>query len=115
MTDPVEIPDTWHDNESARAMWKSGCPSDEEQLATLLAVAKQQVIEYGPLTLGEDDPVPPHYRLAQLIQAQNIWSSRTVDAGAGQLGDGTFQIRPFPLDWMVRQIIRPKRAVPAVY
>lgn len=110
-----DIPTTWHDRDSAREQTKSGLPVNDELLDTILEIAAQQVIEYGPLTLEATDPVPANYRHAQLMQAKNIWSAVIVDSGSGDQGDGTFRIAPFPLDWMVRQIIRPKRAVPAVY
>ena len=52
-------------------------------------------------------------RQAHLLQARNIWNAARVDP-AGQYGTETFQIAAFPLDWQVKQLIRPTRAVPVV-
>lgn len=109
------IPGVWHTPSSARELVRSGLPVDDELLTTLLEIAAQQVVEFGPIPLDELNTVPPHYRQAQLMQTKNIWSAVSVDSGSGNVPEGTYQLRPFPLDWMVRQIIRPKRAVPGVY
>ena len=110
---------TWHDPESASAQWEDA-PYDEERLQELLDVARGQVIAYAPEKKSDPnlDPasttVPVAYRLAQLRQAQNIWTAGTVDP-AGGIGDGeAFVLRPHPLDWHVKQIIRPKGARPRV-
>jgi len=110
---PTDIPQTWHDLDSARTDWRDA-PANDMQLQTLLDVAQTQVEAYGPLTLEEADPVPTNYRLAQLMQTRNLWNANKVDAGSGQIGDDTFAIRPFPMDWVVKNVIRPKRGVPVV-
>lgn len=110
---------TWHTPESASAQWDDA-PLDEGDLAELLEVARVQVVTYSPHK--KDDPavapesatVPVTYRLAQLRQAQNIWTAGAVDP-AGGIGDGeSFTITPHPLDWHVKQIIRPKGGRPSV-
>lgn len=110
---------TWHDEESARANWDDA-PYDDEQLAELLEVARGQVVAYSPhrksdaAVQPESDEVPVAYRLAQIRQAQNLWRAGTVDATGG-IGDGSdFVIRPHPLDWHIKQIIRPKGGRPRV-
>lgn len=109
----------WHDADSARNAW-ADAPDDDEQLDELLTVARGQVVRYAPQkaadpTMAEDsDDVPAAYRVAQLRQAQNIWSASAVDP-AGGIGDGAdFVLRPHPLDWHVKQLIRPKGGRPHV-
>lgn len=121
----------WHTLDTARDQWRDA-PSDDDTLQQLLDVARHQVTAYAPTYTGEPgtstlaapDPttgalqpvtaatVPADYRLAQLMQARNIWNAGRVDPASGGLGDDSFIMRPFPLDWMVKQIIRPKRALP---
>lgn len=121
MTDPFPVPTTWHDLVSARRMWRDA-PADDETLQTLLNTAQQQVVAYAPITYDDTgavvpiDPnaVPVNYRQAQLMQARNMWNAGKVDPASAGMGDDTFAIRPFPLDWMVKQIIRPKTGVPIV-
>lgn len=111
----------WHDAESARANWDDA-PFDDEVLDELLEVARGQVIAYSPskkadpIVAADSVVVPVRYRLAQLRQAQNMWSAQNVDS-SGSVGDGgDFSLTPVthPLDWHVKQIIRPKGATPRV-
>lgn len=109
----MSVPTTWHDVDSAREQWRDA-PVDDERLETLLIVAQQQVLAFGSLVWADGDDVPVNYRLAQLMQARNAWNAVNVDPSNGETGEGTFAIRPFPLDWTVKQMIRPTRGVPAV-
>jgi hypothetical protein len=104
--------DGWHNLDTARGEWK-GAPRSDYYLWQLLDLAKRAVIEFAP-DLGKPRP-PFSWSVAQLMQARNIWNAATVDSG-GALGDdeGSFVIRPYPLDWAIRQQLRPKRALGAV-
>jgi hypothetical protein len=31
------------------------------------------------------------------------------------MGEDTFVLRPFPLDWTIKQVLRPKRAIPGAF
>lgn len=111
---------SWHTPASARDHWVDapGDPDDDpDMLAELLEVARVQVEAYAPAlpapTEGEPVDVPANYRYAQLMQARNIWNASIVSPG-GDLGEADFAITPHPLDWTVKQMIRPKRAIPVV-
>ena len=90
-------------------------------LKLLLGVARDQVIAYAPrhfqqtiADVGLDVDIPPSYELAQFRQAQNLYRASVVDAG-GQIGEGeSFSITLFPLDWHVKNLIRPNRGAPRV-
>ena len=58
--------------------------------------------------------IPTRYALAQLMQAKNMWNAGRVDASGGIGDGGDFVIRPVPLDWHVKQLLRPKRGAPRV-
>lgn len=103
--------DGWHTHDSARAQW-SDAPADDRTLYELLHVARHAVVEYAP-ALAEGEAIPLNYVNAQLMQARNVWNSSRVDS-SGELGDDTFTSKPFPLDWEVKQILRPKRGIPWV-
>lgn len=102
----------WHTLESARRDW-ADAPIEDSQLFTLLYNARIQCEEFAPV-LAEDERVPLTYRQAQLLQARNLWNASKVDAGSGGFGDDSFVIRPFPMDWVVKNILRPQRAIPFV-
>lgn len=110
---------SWHTLETARDQWIDA-PDEDETLEELLEVARGQVVAYAPerktdpIVAPDSIIVPVAYRLAQIRQTQNIWNAGSVDP-AGGMGDGTdFVIRPHPLDWHVKQIIRPRGATPSV-
>lgn len=107
----VEEEDGWHTLESARDEWIQA-PSHDLQLHALLANARRQVIEYAPV-LTEGAAVPLNYRSAQLAQARNIWNAGAVSP-SGELGEDSFVIRPHPLDWMIKQLLRPRTAIPVI-
>lgn len=109
----VQDPDSeWHTLDSIRAEWPDAQYIDDGPLWELLAIAREQVLEFAPV-LADDAPVPDRYRTAQRVQARNVWNASKV-APDGTVGQDDFVIRPFPLDWHVKQIIRPKRARGAV-
>ncbi|WP_157001436.1 hypothetical protein [Agromyces laixinhei] len=105
----VQDPDSpWCTLDSIRDEWPDAETIDDGPLWRLLSLAREQVLAYAP-TLAEGDPVPERYREAQRVQARNVWNASRV-APDGGIGSDDFVIRPFPLDWHVKQIIRPKRA-----
>lgn len=108
---------TWHDLESAREEWEDA-PLSDGVLQALLDISEQQVIAYAPALPVPTDPeapaeIPANYRYYQLMQATNIWNAGRVDASGG-VGEGEFVARPHPLDWQIKQGLRPRRAVPRV-
>ena len=95
----------------SRTQWIDSRTIDDDVLFELLQIAKTQVIEYAP-ALAEGAAVPTHYRMGQILQARNLYNGALVDATNGDIGSDTFTIRPFPLDWQVKQLLRPRRGVP---
>ena len=109
----------WVTIEEARDRWRDAAAIDDEYLQELLDLAQLQVLEFGPQVTADAiaaDPttVPNNYRMAQLTQTRNVWNAVKTDPAAGGFGDEGFVIRPFPLDWTVKNMIRPKRAKPVV-
>jgi hypothetical protein len=109
----------WHTTTSARDEWIDA-PLDDAQLTDLLEVAKQAVLAYAPalpedsyeivdgmvVAVGEDT-VPVNYRAAQLMQARNVWNSSKASP-TGDFDGGSYSLTTFPLDWQVKQLLRPR-------
>lgn len=122
-TRPVEfvvdnITQGWPTLEQVRARWRDA-PASDVYLWALLDVARQQVLAWGPAAIADairlgTIPVPTNYVAARITQARNIWNAVKTDPSTGAIGDEGFLIRPFPLDWTVKQMIRPKRAKPTI-
>lgn len=103
--------DGWHTLDSVREVW-ADAPENDRWLYELLVVAKNDVIAYAP-ALAEDALPPEHYRRAQQMHARDIWTAGDVSP-AGDFGEGSFTAQPHPLDWMIKQILRPKNPRPVV-
>lgn len=105
---------------------KNGTGLSDERIADLLAVSMQQILAYAPVPVDltalfesvlNDEPgsgltVPAGHREAHFVQARNIHNATKVGPNGNQ-GD-TFALSPFPLDWHVKQLLRPATGVPVV-
>lgn len=110
----VQSDDGWYSVEEAREDWR-GAPDEDAILFKLLAVARRDVETYDAgRIITEDSPRPPNsLREAQLMQARNTWNANLVDP-SGDQDDGSYRVTPFPLDWKVKQLIRPQAGIPVV-
>jgi hypothetical protein len=102
----------WHTPESVRAFWKDA-PPDDVVLETYLATAKAAVLAYAPALPEDAVGVPDSYPLAQYLQARNIWNSGKASPNGGFDGS-EYGISAYPLDWQVKQILRPQRGLGAI-
>lgn len=111
----------WYNAEDARDEW-ADAPMDTAQLTQLLDVAQAAVLAFAPDRFSgdpeADPPVAPvaptvGMRQAQLLQARNVWNSAAAGSG-GDLDGGGYGLTTFPLDWQVRQLIRPKQGKPVI-
>lgn len=102
----------WHNLDSIRSEWPDAEAIPDWSLHAMLEVAREQCTAFAP-ALEEDAAVPTRYREAQRIQARNVWTAAKV-APDGSLGQEDFIVRPFPLDWHVKAILRPKRGIPVI-
>lgn len=94
-------------------LWADIAQLSGETISLLLEVARDQVLAYAP-ALADPAIIPPRYRLAQMRQAVNLYRASIADAG-GQVGDdGSFAISPRPMDWHVKNILRPAKGRPRV-
>lgn len=107
----VQDMDGWLTLEQARQMWQDA-PTDDLLLYTLLQSAKEQCIEYAP-ALGLTNMVPLNYTNAQLMQVRALYTS-VIANQQDSVGVDGFQVRVFPLDWNIKALLRPKRAMPVV-
>jgi hypothetical protein len=108
----VEEQDGWHTLASARDQWASAS-DDDTDLYELLLVARTQCLTYAP-ALAAGAPVPASYRKAQLMQARNLWNASKKDEGGG-IGPDGFSITVFPMDWSVKNLLRPKTGIPVMF
>ena len=103
----------WHTIASANEEWSDAEHIAEPVLFELLDTARGDVLAYASV-LAEDAPVPVRYRKGQIMQARNTWNAARVDPATGGDGEESFIIRPFPLDWAIRQVLRPRTGIPVI-
>jgi hypothetical protein len=108
--------DGWANLDTAReeTRWPDANTLSDRVLFDILIEARRAVIAYADevgVDFDEDQPAS-NLRFAQIMQARNIHNAIRVDPSTGDLGDGSFQVRAFPLDWQVQQIIKPKSRRP---
>lgn len=105
----VQEENGWHTVDSARLEWTDALSIDDVRLYTLLELSAQECAAFAP-ALAVDVRPPINYRQAQLMHARNHLNAGRAEGE----GEGDFVLRPFPLDWMVKQVLRPKLGVPVV-
>jgi hypothetical protein len=108
----------WMTPDEVRTRWRDA-PADDAYLQEVMDVAQAQVLDYGPqvtadLIAADANAVPTNYRLAAFTQTKNIWNAVKSDPSSQGIGDEGFIIRPFPMDWTVKNMVRPLRAKPVV-
>lgn len=101
----------WHTLDSARLIWPDAEHLSDVQLFELLNIARTDCMAFAPALL-EGDIVPDSYRRAQLMQAANIMNSSAVDPATGEDGGTSYALKPFPLDWQIKQLLRPRTGKP---
>jgi hypothetical protein len=112
----VDAPDGWLTVPDARSEWRDA-PSSDAVLYRLLYSARLAVVTWGRAHDPELVAAPrPTDNLvdAQRTQARNTWNAVKSDPANQGIGDEGFVIRPFPLDWTVKNLIRPQSAKPVV-
>lgn len=108
-------PVAWHDLQTIRVDWASAEDIPDTLLTDLLLNARLSVEAFAPALpdeMVEAGMCPVNYRLAHLMQTRNLYNAVTVDSGGGVGEDMDYAYRPMPLDWIVKQVLRPKRSIP---
>jgi hypothetical protein len=103
----VEAVSGWLTLSQVRANWRDA-PANDVLLWRLLDVARIQVEAWAPDPTPE--VIPSNYISAQYTQARNVWNAVKSDPATSAIGDEGLLLRPFPLDWTVKNMIRPKVA-----
>src|SRR5690606_31050141 len=109
----------WVSDQELESLWPDAPESPAREL--WLAAAQSQCEEYAPaLTTieGESgDPdqidIPERYQIAVVMQMRALWQSIESTPQA-QLGVEDIAVPVYPMDWTVKNLLRPRRRVPKV-
>lgn len=108
----VQAEDGWLDLQTARNQW-ADAPLDDIFLHQILDTAKKQCQKYAPALPALQHP-PIEYVQAQLIQARAIYQN-VISNNNDTTGLEGFTVRIFPLDYNIRAMLRPKRAIGGMF
>ena len=111
----VQADDGWLSLQDARNLWPQA-PEDDVVLSMLLNASLDECLVYlagpeGPAVMPT--PIPDRYRQAQFQQARSTWLAMSATQDS-QVGDEQFAVTVFPLDWHVKQLLRP-RGLPVIF
>lgn len=102
----------WVTLTQASELWPDADVLSDDVLAVWLLSAYEECHAFAP-ALADGAPVPESWRVAQVMQARAAY--RALKAGGGdQVGPDGFAVTVYPLDWQVRQKLRPKTGRPRV-
>ena len=98
----------WVDPDEVGAFW-ADAPQDATVLASYLQAAYEQCVAYLPPELfPESGTIPQRWIQAQIMQARALHRS-TVTGSGDQMGGDGYTVTVFPMDWTVKNLLRPKR------
>ena len=100
------------DVDEVRQFWPTVDEVEPDALVVLLASDQVQCAAFAP-ALAVDALVPVHYLQAQALQARALYRSTHANTQDG-IGAEGFTVTVFPMDWTVKNLLRPKTAVPVI-
>lgn len=107
----------WVDVDALVASTSWAATAEPEDLADALAAAYEECVLYEPLDNSRRrwkpdslEPVPARFARAQALQARARIRAGNTSSSDAQGFDGV-QVTVFPMDWQVKQLLRPRRAV----
>lgn len=87
-----------------------GAGEDHALLVSVFAVARTQCEAFAP-ALPDDADVPQNYVAAQVMQARALVRAGITGPGDQSGGYGE-TVAVFPMDWTVKNLLRPRRGRP---
>lgn len=103
------------DMATIEAVWSDAALVDAVVLQMYLDAGRDACQAYAP----DADPaadIPAGWKIAQVMQARNIYNAGiTPTSGDGDFSAGGYGISTYPLDWHVKQLLRPQRGAGAIF
>lgn len=93
-------------------LWPGSVDLTDTALELVLAAAREQCEAYGP-ALPNPEEIPARWVLAQALQAKALSTAGFV-SGDDQMGGYGESVTVYPMDWQVKNLLRPKQGKPFV-
>jgi hypothetical protein len=97
---------SWLTVEELRDRWPDA-PIDDAEAEDFMDAAFEQCVTF--LNDPEAEGTPSR-RLALVMQTRSVW--RATEADSNEIGPEGFAITAFPMDWQVKNLLRPKSGMP---
>lgn len=105
----------WYDSSTIQNVWREARTMHESELDELLAVAREECEEFAyPEDVADPSNIPARVALAHRLHAQAIWNSQKTSGRDDDVTLSGQSVTVYPMDWQVKNHLRPKRGVPAV-
>lgn len=99
---------SWLTVEELRERWPDA-PLDDAEAQDYLDAAFEQCVEFLDNDAAE---VTPSRRIALVMQTRSVW--RATEGDDGEIGPEGFTITAFPMDWQVKNLLRPRSGKPRI-
>ena len=100
----------WVDQETVQDYWADSVQLEDSALTSYLQASYEQCVEFLPPVALKAYPetIPDRWKQAQIMQARALY--RSAVAGSGdQVGMDGQGVTVFPMDWTVKNLLRPSR------
>jgi hypothetical protein len=115
----VEGADGWLTLEWARMLWPDARTIPDVSLWLVLESARIACTAYAPALpvpeVGAEAVIPANYVQAQVAQARAIWNLMQTSPQSDLIGYDQTAVRVYPLDYNIRQLLRPKSGKPVLW
>jgi hypothetical protein len=102
----------WVETDEVVEFWPEADDLTTGALISYLQAAYEQCVEFLPHVAVPTPPIalppPERYILAQVMQAQALFRSNVAGSGDTLGGDGQ-SVTLFPMDWTVKNLLRPTK------
>jgi hypothetical protein len=100
----------WVDTSDAINQWPEAEDLTEGVLCSHLQAAYEQCVAFLPPAYLVEWPsqIPDRWKQAQMQQARALWRASVTGSG-DQLGGQGLSVTVFPMDWTVKNLLRPSK------
>jgi hypothetical protein len=102
------------DRTTVETLWPDADGILDDPVLNLYLDAAREACEAFAPALAEGQEMPASWQLAQVMQARNVWNAGNASAG-GDFDGSSYGLSTHPLDWQVKQLLRPRRVLGAIW
>ena len=103
------------DSATVDALWRDGRDGNWDAVSLYVDAAEAAVLAYAPRNLDGTPAVgSAALQVAIVMQARNLYNSAKASPSTGEFDGSGFGLTTMPLDWQIKQLLRPQRGMGAI-